>query len=68
MITLVVDDLKQLTILEYLLLSHGMDYTIRLDDGRYGIQAPYLLVYGAPLDESRAIKWIRYREEDYYCE
>ena len=68
MITLVVNDLEQITILEYLLTIHGIDYTTVLDDGRYGIQAPYLLVYNVPLDEQRAIKWIRYREEDCYCE
>ena len=68
MITLVVDNLEKVTILEYLLYSHEIDYTTVLDDGRYGIVAPYLLVYGAPLDEQRAIRWIISRMEDCYCE
>jgi hypothetical protein len=68
MIKLVVDDTAQLTILDYLLQTHGIEYESILNDGRYGIPTPYLLVYGAPLDEERAIKWIRYRQEDDYCE
>jgi hypothetical protein len=66
MVTLVVDDLEQLTMLEYLLITYGIDYTAILNEGRFGIQAPYLLVYGAPLDERRAMRWITYREEEYY--
>ena len=68
MVTLVVDDREQLTILEYLLETNGIDYKVALDDGRYGLQTPYLLVYGAPLDEQRAVQWIRYREEECCCE
>lgn len=59
MVTLFVDDLDQLTMLEHLLHSHGIEHDVKLNDGRYGLTAPYLLVYGVPLDEQRAYKWIR---------
>lgn len=68
MVTLVVGDLEQITILEYLLTVHGIEFKTELDDGRYGLETPYLLVYNAPLDARRAIKWIMHREEDCYCE
>lgn len=68
MVTLFVDDLDQLTILEYLLFIRGIDHDIKLNDGKYGMQAPYLLVYGVPLDERRAIRWVMNRLEDCYCE
>ena len=68
MIKLLVDDLDQLTILEYLLFTHGIDHEIELNDGRYGIPSPCLLVYGAPLDEKRAIRWALHRLEEHYCE
>lgn len=68
MVTLYVDNLDQVTILEYLLGTHGIDYEVKQNDGRFGLTAPYLLVYGAPLDEKRAIRWIRGRQEDCYFE
>ena len=68
MVKLLVDDLEQITILEYLLYTRGIEYEIELNDGRYGIQAPHLLVYGAPLDEKRSIRWALHRLEEHYCE
>ena len=68
MVTLFVSDLDQLTILEYLLFINGIDHDIKLHDGRFGMTAPYLMVYGVPLDEKRAIRWISHRLEDCYCE
>ena len=64
MVKLLVDDLEQITILEYLLLLNGIDYETEVSDGRHGIKAPYLLVYGAPLDERKSIRWIMSRSED----
>lgn len=58
MVQLFVDDLKQMTLLEQALINAGINYEIDLDYGRYGIKPPYLLVYNAPLDELRALKWI----------
>ena len=68
MVKLFVDDLDQLTILEYLLFINGIDHKIELNTGRFGIQSPYLLVYGVPLDEKRAMRWIRGRGKECYCE
>ena len=68
MVTLFVSDLDQLTILEYLLTIHGIAHDIKLNDGRFGLQSPYLLVYGVPLDEKRAIRWVLHRLEELNCE
>lgn len=68
MVTLFVDDLDQLTVLEYLLFTYGIEHDIKLYDGRFGLPAPYLLVYGVPLDEKRAFKWITSEKGDSYCE
>lgn len=59
MVTLFVSDLDQITMLEYALLRSNIDYTKKLDDGRYGIATPYIKVYEVPLDEQRAFKWIK---------
>ena len=58
MVKLIVDDLDHLTMLEYLLFTYSIDHEIELNDGRFGMQSPYLLVYGVPLDEKRAMRWI----------
>lgn len=68
MVKLFVKDLEQVTILEYLLETYNIEHSVELDDGKWGIQPPYLTVYGAPLDEKRSIRWIRRHEEDCYCE
>lgn len=68
MVTLFVDDLDQLTILEYLLYIHNIDHDIKRNDGRFGMKSPYITVYGAPLDEKRAMKWIRSKKGDCDCE
>lgn len=57
-ITLFVDDVDQISFLEYMLIQTDLHYTIEVNDGRYGLQSPYLLVDGVPLDETRSYKWI----------
>ena len=59
MVTLFVSDLEQITMLEYELARSDIEYYKALDDGRYGIPTPYIKVYGVPLDEQRAFKWIK---------
>lgn len=59
MITLFVSDLEQITTLEYIMMCSGIEYNRELDDGRYGIPAPYIKVNGCPLDEQRALNWIK---------
>ena len=64
MVTLFVSDLDQLTMLEYALMRTNISYTKELDDGRYGIETPYLKVYEVPLDEQRAFNWIKEQSEN----
>ena len=59
MVTLFVKDTKQISTLEYLLIQARIDHRTELDDGRYGIEPPYIKVYGVPLDEKRALDWIK---------
>ena len=59
MVTLFVSDLDQVTMLEYMLMKANIQYTRSLDDGRYGLQTPYIKVYEVPLDEQRAFNWIK---------
>jgi hypothetical protein len=59
MVTLFVSESKRFTLLEHGLKSNGIRYEVKLDDGRYGLDAPYLLVDGVPIDEMRAWKWIK---------
>ena len=67
MVTLFVDDLDQITFLEYLLTTYGIEHEVKLSDGRYGLDAPYMLVYGVPLDEKRAMRWVWGKaKEEYY--
>lgn len=64
MVTLVVSDINQLSFLERELMEANIPYSTRLDDGAYGLVAPYLLVYNVPLDFTRASKWIKeYKNE-----
>lgn len=57
-ITIFVDDVDQLSLLEYMLIRANLDYTTEVNDGRYGLQSPYLLIDGVPLDLIRSYKWI----------
>lgn len=61
MVQLVVKNLAQITLLESKLMSSGIDYVFKIDDGKYGLSTPYLLVDNVPLDEQRAFKWIKER-------
>lgn len=59
MVTLFVSDLNQITMLEFLMMKCNIKYTRELDDGRYGLNPPYIKVYEVPLDEQRAFNWIK---------
>lgn len=59
MVTLFVSDLDQITMLEIMLKKCNIPYIRELDDGRYGIEPPYIKVYEVPLDEQRAFNWIK---------
>lgn len=59
MVTLFVNDLDQMTALEYALICANIPYKLELDNNTYGIGLPYIKVYDVPLDEARAFKWIK---------
>ena len=59
MVTLFVNDLDQMTTLEYALICANIKYKLELSDNAYGIGLPYIKVYDVPLDEARAFKWIK---------
>ena len=59
MVKLVVADTSQITLLEAALMLAEIEYETMVCNGEYGIKPPYLLVYGTPLDEVRAIDWIK---------
>ena len=53
------NDTWQVTILDWMLMSNGISYATDANAVDIGIGFPYLLVDGVPLDEERAIKWIK---------
>lgn len=59
MVKLVVDDYRQVTILENALTEANIDYEITTRDRNYGLSPPYLVVDGVPLELGRAMRWIR---------
>ncbi|MBR5296824.1 MAG: hypothetical protein IKU29_03030 [Parabacteroides sp.] len=63
MVTLVVNNIEQMTLLELALLCKGIsfDMEIRIDNP---LKPPYLIVDGVPLDEPRAFEWIRTYRKD----
>lgn len=56
MVTLVVNDYEQVSLLESALENANIAYTIELGDSNKGIRPPYLIVDGVPLDEVRAMR------------
>lgn len=58
-VTLVVNDLDQLTMLEYMLVNANIEYTLELSDGNDSITPPYLIIHGVPIDERRSLAWIK---------
>lgn len=58
MVTLIVDDFDQISILENELTKAGIEYSIQEKDRSYGIPTPHLLVDGVPLDMRRSLNWI----------
>lgn len=59
MVKLRVDDFEQMTTLEWLLESNRISYELEINQVNNGIQTPYLVVDGVPLDFNRSIKWIK---------
>ena len=59
MVTLFVSDPHQITMLEYELIKANIQYETKVNEPNYGISPPSMRVYGVPLDETRAMKWIK---------
>lgn len=64
MVTLYVKDYDQVTLLETALVGAKINYSLELDEGGYGVRAPYLVVDGVPLDKNRAFAWIGERTNE----
>ena len=64
MIKLVVDDTSQITFLEAALMLANIEYETAIYEDVYDIELPYIIVYGVPLDENRAIEWIKEQSDN----
>lgn len=58
MIKLIVDDTDQVSLLESMLIDKDIPYTVEKRTSDCGLDPPYLVVHGAPLDFKHAIRWI----------
>lgn len=59
MVKLIVDDLEQISTLEWMLTVQGIQHEICLSECDNGIRPPYLVVDGVPLDFNRSLKWLK---------
>lgn len=62
MIKLVVDDSFQKIMVDSALNTLGIRCDVVVDDKKYGIRPPYTIVDGVPLDMTRIMKLIVYKE------
>ena len=58
MVELVVKDVSQVTQLERYLQNKKIKYVLVENKRPIGVNTPYIIVNGAPLDEIRAMKWM----------
>lgn len=58
MVTLIVNDLHDVSRLELMLATKRIPFVVELASDSEALNPPYLLVDGVPLDETRAIKWM----------
>lgn len=64
MITVVSNNIDQISILENMLIEHNLAYTVEYAKTSFGIGEPYLMVDGVPLDMGRAIKYIEGKKKE----
>ena len=64
MIKVCVEDGLQVTTLEYEVMRNGIEYRLIENAPDCGLGYPYLIVDGVPLDEERAMTWIKGRCEN----
>ena len=58
MVVLFVTEPSQISMLEWELVMANIDHAVEIDDGKYGLELPHLIVDGVPLDYERSLKWI----------
>ena len=61
MVTLIVSEPSQISMLEWELAIADIDHTTEVGEGKYGFEPPHLIVDGVPLDFERSLKWIEER-------
>lgn len=59
MVYLFVDNFDDESELEKALVDKGIEFQAYIDILVYGLNTPYIVVDGVPLDEKRAWKWIK---------
>ena len=59
MVKLCVDDFEQVTLLELMLHTNEIPFEFELNETPFGIEPPFLIVDGVPLDFDRSIKWVK---------
>ena len=59
MVYLFVDNFDDESELEKALVDEGIEFQVYIDILVYGLNTPYIVVDGVPLDEKRAWKWIK---------
>lgn len=64
MVELVTNELSKRSNLERELIAANIQYQIVLDIGNYGVKPPFIVVDGVPLDEKRALVWIKESKHD----
>lgn len=65
MVKLVVWNFNDVSDLERELSKTDIEYQLCLDLEYHGIKVPYLIVDGVPLDNERAMKWIRSKANEH---
>ena len=65
MVELIVSDLCQMTLLEFLLERNNISYIIKKkpQTSNFGFETPYLIVNGIPLNFDKSLKWINENAE-----
>ena len=58
MVVLVTNDVNQMNILEWELITNRIDYRLN-HRNLFGLEPPYLIVNGVPIDFERSMIWIK---------
>lgn len=64
MVTLVSNNMGQISLLQNKLIESGLEYEIRYSNGKHALGDEYLIVDGVPLDFNRAIKYITNKSKE----